>query len=111
MRKVLFNLHLYLALFIGLFVVIVGVTGSIMAFEEDIDRFSNPKLFKVEPHGEPLSAAGVLAAAARAYPGQKIGTLRLPQPTEGAAVFSLAGREMFLHPVTRQRVIVRSAPN
>src|SRR6266404_1560219 len=100
MRKVLFNLHLYLALFIGLFVVIVGVTGSIMAFEEDIDRFSNPKLFKVEPHGEPLSAAGMLAAAARAYPGQKIGTVRLPQGPEDSAVFNVRGRQMFLNPYT-----------
>jgi uncharacterized iron-regulated membrane protein len=33
MRKLLFNLHLYLALIVGLFVVIIGVTGSFLEFD------------------------------------------------------------------------------
>jgi uncharacterized iron-regulated membrane protein len=54
MRKLLFNLHLYLALVTGLFVVIIGVTGSVMAFEEDIDRLLNPNLFHVDPSGQQM---------------------------------------------------------
>ena len=38
MRKLIFNLHLYLALIAGVFVVILGVTGGIMAFEPELDH-------------------------------------------------------------------------
>lgn len=38
MRKVIFSLHLYLALIAGVFVVILGVTGGIMAFEPELDH-------------------------------------------------------------------------
>ena len=84
MRKALFNLHLYLALIVGMFVVIVGVTGSIMAFEEGIDHALNPQLFKVEPRGERLTPSAILAAASKAYPGQKFNTVRLPQSPDEA---------------------------
>lgn len=100
MRKVLFNLHLYLALFTGIFVVIVGVSGSIMAFEEEIDHATNPKFFKVEPRGQRLSAGEMLAAAAKAYPGQKIGSLRLPQGPDNSAGFGVRGQQVFLNPYT-----------
>jgi uncharacterized iron-regulated membrane protein len=35
MRRVLFHLHLYAALIIGAFILVLGLTGSIMAFEPE----------------------------------------------------------------------------
>ena len=67
MRKVVLNLHLYSALVVGLFIVLIGVTGSIMVFEEGWDRLLNPKLYKVQPQGQPMPVNGLFAAAARAY--------------------------------------------
>ena len=37
MRKVILQLHLIVALTAGIFIVILGVTGSIMAFEPEVD--------------------------------------------------------------------------
>jgi len=109
MRKVLFNLHLYAALFVGVFVVIIGVTGSIMAFEEDLDRLFNPTLFNVQPLGVPLSAAGMLKAAATAYPGQKVNMLRLPQGSTDSASFVVRGpKQVFLNPYNGQILGERS---
>jgi len=44
MRKLFFTLHLYVALIAGIFVVILGLTGSIMAFEPEIDHLLHSKL-------------------------------------------------------------------
>lgn len=101
MRKLLLNLHLYLALFVGIFVVIIGVTGSIMVFEEGWDRLFNPKLYKVQPQGQPLSVSALFAAAAKAYPGQKINNLRLPKDSTDSVGFGVRGpKQVFMNPYT-----------
>lgn len=100
MRKLLFNLHLYGALIVGIFVVIIGVTGSIMAFEEGWDRLLNPTLYKVQPEGPPLPVSGLLQAAAKPYPGQRVGYLRLPQDASDSAGFSVRGKGVFMNPYT-----------
>jgi uncharacterized iron-regulated membrane protein len=101
MRKLIFNLHLYGALIAGIFVVIIGVTGSIMAFEEDIDRLMHPGLFHVEAQGSPLSASELFKAAQTAFPGQRIGTIRLPERPTDAAKFSVkGGRGVSMNPYT-----------
>jgi uncharacterized iron-regulated membrane protein len=101
MRKLLFNLHLYSALILGLFVLIIGVTGSLIAFEGDIDRLTNLDLFEVKPQGQPLTAARMLAAARKAYPDQRIGTIRFPTDEKSAATFGVkGGLQVFLNPYT-----------
>jgi uncharacterized iron-regulated membrane protein len=52
-RKLLFNIHLYLALVTGVFVLILGLTGSIMAFETEIDHLLHWKLSYITPQGNP----------------------------------------------------------
>lgn len=41
-RKILLQIHLYLGLTGAIFLVILGLTGSVMAFEGDIDHWLNP---------------------------------------------------------------------
>src|SRR5579871_6418798 len=65
MRKVLFTLHVYVALFAGIFVAILGVTGGIMAFEPEIDHLLHARLSYVTPHGRSLSLAQISDAIAR----------------------------------------------
>ncbi|MBZ5601704.1 MAG: PepSY domain-containing protein [Acidobacteriia bacterium] len=101
MRKLLFNLHLYFALIVGIFVVIIGVTGSIMAFEPELDRLMNPALFRVAPQGQTLPVSEIFQAASRAYPGQKIGFIRMPQSPDDSAQFNIKGpKQVFLNPYT-----------
>ena len=100
MRKLIFNLHLYGALIAGLFVVIIGVTGSIMAFEEDLDRLANRSLYHVEPQSRMMPVADLLKAAQKAA-GQRIGTIRLPQEATDSASFTVKGpRQVFIDPYT-----------
>ena len=69
MRKLIFNLHLYLALTAAAFVVIMGLTGSIMAFSPEIDRFLHRKLVYVTPGTHVLPFAEIAPIVQRAFPG------------------------------------------
>jgi uncharacterized iron-regulated membrane protein len=71
MRKLLLTLHLYAALITGAFVAILGATGSVMAFEDQLDHLSHPHLFYVTPQAAPLSLADLAAAAGRRFPGER----------------------------------------
>jgi uncharacterized iron-regulated membrane protein len=111
MRKLLFNFHLYFALIVGLFVVTIGVTGAILAFEEDLDRLFNPQFFHVQAAATPMPAADLFRAAEAAFPGQKINNLRLPQSATDTVMFRLPGsKQAFLNPYTGQSLGTRN-PN
>src|SRR5437879_330314 len=100
MRKTIFNLHLYTALIAGLFVVILGVTGSIMAFEDDLDRIFNPGLYRVQAGSQPLPVATVLEAVKKAYPGQRLSGLRLPWSPNEAYTAQAKGTQIFINGYT-----------
>ncbi|HEY6968626.1 MAG TPA: PepSY-associated TM helix domain-containing protein [Candidatus Angelobacter sp.] len=72
MRKLIFNVHLYLALLAAVFIMILGVTGSIMAFEPEIDHLLHPRLSYVKPAGPALSLAELGAVVSKRFPDDRI---------------------------------------
>src|SRR5262249_7099149 len=72
MRKLLLNLHLYLSLTAGVFVIILGVTGGIMAFEPELDHLFHSSLTYVAPQAKALSLAEIGAAVLKTFPGERI---------------------------------------
>jgi len=72
-RQVLFNLHLIGGLVAGLFLLILGVSGAVLAFSDEIDAFLQPSVFKVTPQARQLPATQLVAnAAAVLHPGDII---------------------------------------
>ena len=72
MRKIILNLHLYASLSVGVFVVTLGITGSIMAFEPELIRVFQPGLSYVKPQSQALSLADLSAAVTKAFPNAHI---------------------------------------
>jgi uncharacterized iron-regulated membrane protein len=72
MRTVLLKLHAYVGLAAALFVLVLGLTGSIMAFEDEIDRATHPHLFTVTPEGAPLALAELGARVSAAHVGARV---------------------------------------
>ena len=64
MRTLIRNVHLFVGLAAGAFVVILGVTGSIMEFEPELNRFVHPRLSYVTPDARvlPLSEIGTIVS-------------------------------------------------
>lgn len=72
MRGLILKIHLALALIAGAFMVLLGVTGSIMAFEPELDRLFHPGLSYVTPRGRALSLVEIGEAVSRKYGGEPI---------------------------------------
>ncbi|MGB3206130.1 MAG: PepSY-associated TM helix domain-containing protein [Crinalium sp.] len=82
-REIAFTLHQYLGLFLGIVLVIMGVTGSLLVFGHEIDHFLNPNLFKISPQGERVPIELVLNNIRSYYPDLKLQSITLPQqPTD-----------------------------
>ncbi|NOS75463.1 MAG: PepSY domain-containing protein [Methyloglobulus sp.] len=70
-RKLWLKVHLYLGLSVGLILLVIGMTGSILTFWLEIDRWLNPGLMIVDvPQGAAIfrSMAEIVAAANTALP-------------------------------------------
>ena len=39
LRSIVFYLHRYIGFFVGLLLIVIGVTGSLLVFEQDFDHF------------------------------------------------------------------------
>ena len=111
-RKIFLQIHKTIGLFAGAVVVLVGLSGSILAFREDIDEWLNASVMRVEipapPARRPLDE--ILAAAAAAMPPDgKIERLTMPRHSGSAAAITYLVEtddldtyvyEMFVDPYT-----------
>ena len=104
MRKLLLKLHLYVALVAGIFVTILGATGSIMAFEPELDRLFNPSLFTVKPENHPaMTITSIIGMLHQKYPGVQIGDVGFAGGMNGSILASLDnGATLFINPYTGQ---------
>jgi uncharacterized iron-regulated membrane protein len=112
MRKLLLNLHLYAALIAGVFVLILGLTGSVMAFEQEIDRLFHWKLTYVEPAGRrPIPLKDIAGIVARAFPGDPISAYG-PSTSPGISYqINTRRRAVFVNQYTGEILGTRSGPD
>jgi len=78
-RKVAFQIHLWIGLGIGLYVVLLSLTGSALVFRREMDRAFAPDRPVRDPARQTLSVEALTAAAQRAYPDYTIETVGLIQ--------------------------------
>lgn len=110
MRTWLVKLHLFGALLGAVFVVILGLTGGVMAFEDELDHLTHPRLFRVTPHGTPLSLADLGARAAAAFPGKPVVTYGLSVSPDLAWSVNVGGTIVFVNEYTGEILGTRSGP-
>jgi len=81
MRKVLLQVHLWTGLVAAVFLLLLGVSGAIIAFENELDRSLNRKLSYVQPQSQPLTLEAITQKLLANYPGSgtKIDGFELPQ--------------------------------
>ena len=96
MRMVILKLHLYLGLASAVMLVILGLTGSIIAFEGDIEHWLHSDLWYVEaaviakPQAELIAAAELRFAPARVRTVQlfrESNLVQIMQMSDGASVY------------------------
>jgi uncharacterized iron-regulated membrane protein len=106
-RKLLFTIHLYLALIAGVFIAILGVTGSIIAFEPELDHWLHSDLWHVKAEGRALSLAEIGAAVNKRFPGEPITAYILANSADLADQVALKRGIVFVNPHTADIIGVR----
>lgn len=110
MRAVLVRLHRYAGLSLALFLAVAGLTGSAIVFNEEIDAWLNPALFKTHTTGTPLSPDVLAERIERALPQAQVNFIPLDNKPGEAALLRVEGKngaalaydEVFADPVTGQ---------
>jgi uncharacterized iron-regulated membrane protein len=83
-RATWLKVHLYLALSIGCFFALMGLTGSISVYREELDELLNPQLVIEEPQGKYQSLDRIMASVQEAHPDRYGSwTLEMPRSSHG----------------------------
>jgi uncharacterized iron-regulated membrane protein len=98
---ILVRVHLVLGLTAGLFLVVLGLTGSIMAFETDIPHWLHPDLFYVHPGSNRLSEQALVRLVEQRFDPARAGAVQIFRQTNLAHVVQLPGGvSVFVDPYT-----------
>jgi uncharacterized iron-regulated membrane protein len=104
----LIKLHLVVGLVAGLFLVILGATGALIAFEPEIEHGFYPTLYDVEVRGQPLPLTTLDANVASALkPNERIGVCLFPASERLSYAFTIfrpegLPRQIFVNQYTGQ---------
>ncbi len=83
-RTTWLKIHLYLALIGGFFFALMGLTGSISVYREELDALLNPQLVIEEPQGAYQSLDKIMASVQAAHPTRNGSwTLEMPRSPHG----------------------------
>jgi uncharacterized iron-regulated membrane protein len=89
LRKALFQLHLWSGIGLGLYVLLISVTGSVLVYRNELYRAATPAPTFVTPSGAPLTDAQLKGAATRLYPGYTVYLIIRPPNAELAVSVDL----------------------
>src|SRR5437867_4503452 len=96
LRKAIFQLHLWSGIGIGLYVLLVSVTGSIVVYRNELYDAATPKPITLTVSGPQLSDEELKAAIKRLYPEYTITAISRSRSVDEPAAVSLenqAGRK------------------
>ena len=104
LRKATFQLHLWSGIGIGIYVLLISVTGSILVYRNELYRAATPEPMVVTGTNARLSDEQLKAAATRAYPAYQVETLTRARNLDQAVSISLINRRgrknRLFHPYT-----------
>src|SRR5262249_33872271 len=69
LRRVAFQLHLWVGIGVGLWVCLMSLTGAMLVFREEISALINPRLYATQTTGSRAQIANVIQTIRTAYPG------------------------------------------
>jgi uncharacterized iron-regulated membrane protein len=98
-RTVLLKTHLYLGLVAAIFLVILGLTGSIMAFEGDITHWLHPELWFVTPGAHPLPENDLISIVQHRFPRARVAAVQFFRAPNLVQVMQLVdGTTVYVNP-------------
>jgi uncharacterized iron-regulated membrane protein len=112
LRSVILKIHLFLGLFGALFLVILGLTGGIMAFEGDIPHWLHPDLWYVNPSGPPMPENDLISMVQHQYPRARVVIVQLFRAANLVQIMQLTdGTSVYVNPYDGSVLGIRTAPD
>lgn len=110
-RKLLLQIHLCLGIAGGLFLLVLGTTGSIMAFEGDIDHWLHPAKWYVTPADRPLREGELIATVEQHTAPARVAAVEIAQQRNLAQRMHLSdGTTATVNPYTGAILSRRKGP-
>ncbi|MBV4472476.1 PepSY-associated TM helix domain-containing protein [Pseudomonas siliginis] len=92
MRAFLVLLHRYIGLAIAVFLLLAGLTGSVLAFNHELDEWLNPQFYKATSVGERLPPGALVEAVQTAHPKLQVWYMEYPHETGQTALLAAVPR-------------------
>lgn len=89
LRKALFQVHLWTGLGIGLYVVMISLTGSVLIYRSELRQRFDPQPRSVDITGPRLDEAALIEATRRVYPDDSIEVWTNPDDPAHAVTMSV----------------------
>src|SRR5207237_4194477 len=85
LRKALFQVHLWSGIAIGLYILTISVTGSVVVYRNELYRAATPEPIISKSSAPRLTDDQLTAAAMRLYPGDRLVNLSRARNLDEAA--------------------------
>ena len=108
MRRWVFRVHLWIGALAGGFFVVLGITGSILAFEAPLDRVLNARLAYISPSPHDLPLSQVLGSVGASFPSDGIAAVTFAGSSNLAWQVALPSGIAYVNPHTGQVLGLRS---
>ena len=89
LRKAVFQVHLWSGIGVGLYIVVISVTGSVLVYRSELRQTFNPEPRIVSVAGDRMSADELTELAQRAYPEHTVSIWVDPDDPEQAVTLSV----------------------
>lgn len=94
LRQILFQVHLWVGIGVGLYVAAISVSGSAIVFSKEIGRIASQRLTVATPAGRPrLLPTEIEQSILRAYPSYQVLDLREPKQADRPDLAVLENRK------------------
>ncbi len=93
MKKFFRNIHLYLSLVAGLFIMIACLTGSILVFEEEITHFIHANRYKVQVKAQQLPLSTLVKIAEEQGKKMKFTSAKISADEDKSIEINIAAKE------------------
>ena len=104
MRRIIFQIHLWTGIIIGLYVLVISLSGSVLVYRNELYSAFSPKPKILVGSGSTMALADVRKAALRAYPNFEVTDIRTgATPNHALEVTLRRGeqtRSRLFHPFT-----------
>ncbi|WKV84206.1 PepSY domain-containing protein [Pseudomonas sp. B24_DOA] len=92
MRAFLVLLHRYMGLATAVFLVLAGLTGSVLAFNHELDEWLNPQFYEATSQGERLPPGALVDAVQTSHPKLQVWYMEYPQEAGHTALLAAVPR-------------------